>query len=463
LKILLINPPHTTRYPQPPLGLAMIAAVLEKNGYFVKILDLPVLGFSEKSLSAIIRQEKPDVVGVTAMTPTMDSAVRVIKIVKKCESNITVVLGGPHATILPEETLKSVPEIDIIVRGEGEQTMLELVKVLEEDPKSVNKVLGITYREGNVVRNNPLRPLILDLDTLPFPAYHLLPIKKYHFHPPFGRLTPLMPIITSRGCPYRCIFCSKAVFGKQYRSNSPEHIIDEIKILNEKFGVKEVKFYDDVFTLDRKRVVAFCRQLKEEGMDIPWSCETRVNLVDAELLRLMKSAGCYIIEYGVESGNQEILNALNKDITLEQTMDAFRLTREAKIGTVAYFMLGAPDETSVTIRETIEFAKKIDPDFVQFSITTPYPGTNLYSLAVEEGSLPKKWDEYVYVDLNALDNSSFGIKTLTRHELGQWSSRAYLSFYLRFSYVLKRIKSAKSFGDFKTNIAGLRMLIEALA
>ena len=165
-----------------------------------------------------------------------------------------------------------------------------------------------------------------------------------------------MPIITSRGCPYRCIFCCKSVFGKKYRSNSSAYIVDEIRFLNEKFGVKEVKFYDDVFTLDRKRVVALCMQLKEQGMDIPWTCETRVNLVDDELLRVMKSADCYMIEYGVESGNQGILNDLKKDITLEQTMEAFRLTHEAGIETVAYFMLGSPQETAETIEETIAFA-----------------------------------------------------------------------------------------------------------
>lgn len=440
----------------------MVAAVLEKNGYMVKILDLPVLGVSENSLSTIIRQEKPDVVGVTAMTPTINSAVSIVEKVKECDSNITVVLGGAHATILPEETLKSVPEIDVIVRGEGEQTTLELVKVLEKNPDSLNQVLGITYRERGSVRNNPSRPPISDLDTLPFPAFHLLPMGKYRLHPPFGRRTPVMPIITSRGCPYRCIFCSKAVFGKKYRSNSPAYVVDEIRFLNEKFGVKEIKFYDDVFTLDRKLVVALCMQLKEQGIDIPWTCETRVNLVDSELLGVMKDAGCYMIEYGVESGNQRVLNSLKKDITLEQTIKAFELTHETGIETVAYFMIGSPQETSETIDETIEFAKKIDPDFVQFSIATPYPGTELYSLALEDGQVPEKWDEYVYAELKSVDNPGFGTKTLSREELRAWNKKAYTSFYLRWSYVWKRFRKMTSLGDLKTNISGLRMVIDVI-
>jgi len=440
----------------------MVAAVLEKNGYLVKILDLPASGFSENSLSTIIRQEKPDVVGVTAMTPTINSAVGIVEKVKECDSNITVVLGGAHATILPEETLKSIPEIDVIVRGEGEQTTLELVKVLEKNPDSLNQVLGITCRERGSVRSNPLGPPVSDLDTLPFPAFHLLPIGKYRLHPPFGRQTPIMPIVTSRGCPYRCVFCSKAVFGKKYRSNSPIYIVNEILFLMENFGVKEVKFYDDVFTLDRKRIVALCMQLKERGVDIPWSCETRVNLVDSELLKVMKDTGCYMIDYGVESGNQRVLDSLKKDITLEQTIKAFELTRKAGIETVAYFMIGSPQETSETIQETVEFAKKLDPDFVQFSITTPYPATELYSLALEDGRVPEKWDEYVYADLKSIDNPGFGTKTLSREELRAWNKKAYTSFYLRWRYVWKRVRKMTSLGDLKTNVSGLRMVIDLI-
>jgi radical SAM superfamily enzyme YgiQ (UPF0313 family) len=271
-----------------------------------------------------------------------------------------------------------------------------------------------------------------------------------------------MPIITSRGCPYRCIFCSKAVFGKKYRGNSPAYIVDEIRFLKERFGVKEIKFYDDVFTLDRKRVVAICMQLKEQGMDIPWTCETRVNLVDEELLRVMRDAGCYMIEYGVESGNQRILNNLKKDISLEQAIKAFKLTHETGIETVAYFMIGSPEETPETIKETIEFAKKLDPDFIQFSTTTPYPGTELYRLAVGEGYLPEKWDEYVYADLKSIGNAAFETKTMSRQELGEWNKKAYTSFYLRWSYVWKRLRKMNSLGELKTNIAGLRMLTDLI-
>lgn len=459
MKILLINPPQVTKYPQPPLGLAIMAAVLENSGYDVKILDLPALGLSEISFSGIIQGEKPDVVGITAMTPTINSAISIATKVKEVDASIMVILGGHHATILPEETLRSIPDIDIVVREEGEQTMLQLVKVLDEGSSNMEHVLGITYRNGSYVRSTPTRP-ILDLDALPFPAFHLLPTGKYCPHPPFGRLSPFMPIITSRGCPYRCIFCSKSVFGKKYRAHSRTYVVNEIQYLIEKFHVKEIKFYDDVFTMNKKRAIEICAELKERKIDIPWTCETRVNLVDRKLLRIMKAAGCYAIAYGVESGNQGILNNLKKDITTEQALKAFELTHETGIETVAYFMIGSPGETPETIKETIEFARKLDPDFAQFSITTPYPGTELFDLVSREGWMPEEWDKYVYAKLDAGLSTAFEIESFSRQELEAWNKKAYISFYLRLSYIWKRLSKMRTLGGLRTNIAGLRMLID---
>lgn len=450
-----------TKYPQPPLGLAMIAAVLMENGYDVKILDLPALGLSEEIIPEIVSKEKPDVVGITALTPAIDSAIKTAELVKKTGNNIPIVLGGSHGTILPEETLCSTPAIDVVVRGEGEQTILELVKALDEDRiVGLNDVRGITYRDGQVIRSNPEMTPILDLDSLPFPAFHLLPMDKYRLHPPFGCRLPVMPIITSRGCPYRCVFCSKSVFGRKYCGNSADYVIAEIQLLIEKFGVKEIKFYDDVFTLDKKRIFSLCSKMKELGLDIPWTCETRVNLVNAKLLKIMKDSGCYMIEYGIESGNQTILNNLRKDITLEQINDAFKLTQAAGIDTVAYFMIGSPGETPDTIRDTIKFAKKIDPDFVQFSLTTPYPGTDLYDLAITKGYVPTDWKKYVYADLKSVDYPSFKTATLSPEELRKWNKKAYSSFYFRGSYIWKQIKKIGSMKDLKTGVAGLRMLID---
>ena len=438
----------------------MVAAVLEKDANSVRILDLTLLGMSDEALRVRIQQERPDIVGITAMTPTIGSALSVAKKVKEANRDIRVILGGAHATLLPEETLQDSPDIDVIVCGEGEQTTPEVVKALNEDPGTLIDVPGVAYRQGTKTRINPLRPPILELDSLPFPAFHLLSIGEYRLHPPFGRQTPVMPIITSRGCPYQCIFCSKSVFGHKYRSNSPEYVVNQIRLLIERFGVKEVKFYDDSFTLDKKRVVAFCALLKEHRLDIPWTCETRVNLVDRNMLGAMMEAGCYMIEYGVESGNQQILDNLKKDITLEQAARTFGWTHQAGIETVAYFMIGSPGETRETIKETIEFAKKLDPDFVQFSIATPYPGTELYRLSIEEGCITEQWDKYVYADLRPNHNPAFETKNLNKKELREWNKKAYTSFYLRRAYALKRLTRTTTSGELKTNLAGLRMLID---
>ena len=352
--------------------------------------------------------------------------------------------------------------MDVIIRGEGEKTIVELMKALQEGPDLMDQVLGITYRKGNCIKSNPTRPPILGLDSLPFPAFNLLPMEKYRLHPPFGRRTPAMPIITSRGCPYRCIFCSKSVFGKKYRANSPSYVVDEILFLKQKFGIEEIKFYDDSFTLDRKRIFEICRLLKKEKIDIEWTCETRVNLVDSDLLSVMKDAGCYMIEYGVESGVQEILCNLKKDITLKETVEAFDSTHKLGIETVAYFMLGAPEETVETISKTIEFAKKLDPDFAQFSILTPLPGTELFDLAFGDGMTIDDWGEYVYADLNSLCYAGFGSKFMDREELGAWNKRAYLDFYLRWSYFVKRLRKTRSLGELRTNLSGLNMLLQSV-
>jgi len=271
---------------------------------------------------------------------------------------------------------------------------------------------------------------------------------------------PSIPIITSRGCPYRCIYCSKSVFGGKYRANSPTYVVDEIEHLMEKFNVREIAFYDDVFTLDKKRVFAICEELGRRRIEIPWTCETRVNLVNKDLVEKMKKAGCYMIAYGVESGTQEILNNLKKDITLEQATRAFELTHKIGIQTIAYFMIGSPGETPKKIEETIKFAKKLDSDFVQFSITTPFPGTELFNLAIKEGIVSKDWDDYIYAGLRSIDYPAFETNTLNNEDLKRWDIQAYRSFYLRFHYLFKRIKKIRSFSEMKTHVKGLLMLLE---
>ena len=456
LKIILVNPSWGTKYPQPPLGLASLAAVLETNGYSVEIIDANALQLSEQD--AIMLVKGADVVGITAMTPIINSAIKTAKGIKHANPNTTIILGGPHATIYSKDILKNIPEIDVIVKGEGEDTIVELCWGLENN--SLDGIYGITYRKGNQVIENPPRPQITDLDTLPFLAYHLLPIDKYKLHPPHGRKSPLMAMLTSRGCPYNCIFCSKSVFGSTWRGQSPKRTVDEIEHLRDKFHVREIAFYDDSFTLKSKRVFQFTEELKKRDIDIIWTCETRVNLINEEMLKAMKNAGCYMIAYGIESGNQSILSTLRKNITTEQVRFAVETTQKVGIQTVGYFMIGSPGETTASIRQTINFAKSLPLDFAQFSVTIPFPGSDLYDIFFSKIDKDFCWDDFIYARTDSFAPPVFETTELSKDDLRNWNAAAYSEFYLRASYIWNRFIGMRSLGDLKANLTGLQLFFE---
>jgi len=457
LRITLINPPQFTRYPQPPMGLALIAAVLERAGYQVTVLEANALNLRPGEL---VRLVSADVVGLTAMTPTINAAIDIARHLKKAYPDLPIILGGAHATLLPEETLDTAPEIDVIVRGEGEQTITELLPALR-DGKAFDSIAGISYRKRGKPVNNPPRPENTDMDSLPFLAYHLLPRKRYKPHPPHGRALPFSAIITSRGCPYRCSYCSKPIFGNKFRGQSPKRVIEEIAHHMKEFGIKEFAFYDDVFTLDKKRAHAIADEIIKRGLRIHWTCETRVNLVDEKLLRRIRQAGCYSIAYGIESGSPEILNTLNKDISLEQVEEAVRLSREAGLQTIGYFMIGSPGESPETIRQTIQLAKKLRLDFAQFAVTTPFPGTRLHDLYLKDKkgeNIP--WESFVYAGSDRAITPIFESELLSRDDIHAWARKAYREFYLRPSYPCQRIRHTTSIGELMVNIKGLSMLLD---
>ena len=294
------------------MGLAILAAVLEREGYQASIVDANALRFKAKSLAPHVAGA--DVVGLTAVTPTINTAIDIAREVKHANPDSLVILGGAHATLLPEETLTSAPEIDVIVRGEGEDIAIRLLQAIEHE-QPLPDVPSITYRENGKVVSNPAGSANVELDSLPFLAYHLLPWKRFKPHPPHGRALPFAAIITSRGCPYKCAYCSKPIFGSRFRAQSPERVLEEVAYYTERLGAREIAFYDDVFTLNKNRAHAIADGMLQKGLKIHWTCETRVNLVDRELLRHMKQAGCYAISYGIESASQKILDALDKGIT----------------------------------------------------------------------------------------------------------------------------------------------------
>jgi len=457
LKVTLINPSQFTKYPQPPIGLALIAAILERAGHQITVIDANVLKVQPEDIAPLVNDA--DVVGLTAMTPAINAAANIAYCLKQINPDLTIVLGGAHTTLLPEETLASIPEIDMLVRGEGEETFIELLRAIEYE-KPLSEINGINYRENGKIISTVARSTTIDLDSLPFLAYNLLPQRRYKPRPPHGRALPFAAIITSRGCPYRCSYCSKPVFGNEFRGQSPERVVDEIVYLKRTFDIKEFAFYDDVFTLDKKRAYTIADEIMKRELKIDWTCETRVNLVDKELLNHIKQAGCYSIAYGIESGSQEIINTLNKDITVEQVEDAVRLSREVGIQTIGYFMIGNPGESPETIKQTIQFAKKLKLDFVQFSVTIPFPGTKLYELYMDgkkNNNIP--WESFTYAKFNTKITPIFESSQLSRDDIQYWMRRAYREFYLRPAYLWQRIRHTTSIGDLRVGIKGLLMLL----
>jgi anaerobic magnesium-protoporphyrin IX monomethyl ester cyclase len=459
LKVALISPPQNTHYPQPPIGLALIAAILEKAGYPVTLLDANALQLNPEAVADLVTDV--DVVGITAMTPTIGTALQIAHCLKEQSPHVKIILGGPHVTLLPEETMVSSNDIDVLVLGEGDVTVIDLLKVIENQ-QSLSSVKGISYRQDGKIIHTSNRSPIIDMDTLPYPAYHLLPWKKYKPHPPHGMAMPFGAMVTSRGCPYRCAYCSKPVFGSKYRAQSPERVVEEMEYLQRKFGINEIAFYDDSFTIDKKRVHAIADKIITKKLKIVWTCETRVNLVDKELLTHMKAAGCYAVAYGIESASPEIIKTIQKDITITQVEAAVSASRQLGLQVVGYFMLGSPGETSQTIQDTITFAKKLKVDFAQFSITTPFPATELYEMYKRNNPEDIPWEKFVYAGTDNPASPVFESDNLTRQDLVKWVSYAYREFYLRPAYIWQRLRRCTNWGEIKMNLKGLGMLLRSV-
>lgn len=406
---------------------------MEKEGHEVKVIDAPAFRYNFKDIERTIRDFSPHVVGQQTAFNNLEECYQVAKIAKTINPQIKVVLGGPHSTMYPDESIK-VKEIDFIVCGEGELIMKGLLDSLGNGA-DFSKVSGLIWKEGDIVIKNNPQSFIRDLDALPLPARHLFPIKKYHASSHL-RGPKVLSMIASRGCPFRCLFCwvSKS-FGKTLRYRNPAQVVEEMRILKEQYGADSIRFWDDTFTANKKWINEFCDLLIAENLDMPWNCLTRVNLVDAGLLKKMKEAGCYQIYYGIESGVQRILNLIKKDITLDQARQAIKLTKEADIETTCSYMLGLPGETREDAAETINFAVELDSDYVQFNLVIPHiSGEEFYNLAINHGTILKDVDHATY-----FDNPVYLPYGRTKEELKNTIKKAYRKYYIRYSYIFRRL------------------------
>ncbi|MBI2251426.1 MAG: cobalamin B12-binding domain-containing protein [Armatimonadetes bacterium] len=455
-KVLLINAPYSSIYGPLkialgryfPLGLGYIASVLRNKGYLVKLLDPEAQNLNDFTLNEEIKKFKPDLVGISCATPNFFQAQKIAKIVKE---NFTspVVLGGVHASAIPEYILKNSPEIDFIVKGEGEETLLELINELKEK-RNFSKVLGLVFKENNQIKVNPSRTFIQNLDSLPYPARDLVPFSLYRPHSHNFRKTPCVTMITSRGCPSRCTFCaSYLTTGKVFRAHSSEYVISEIEFLVKNYGIKQVIFQDDTFTLKKERVAEICESLIKKNFKILWFCFARINTVDKELLILMKKAGCFSIGYGIESGDEIILKKMKKGLNLSEAEKILKLSNKLGFKTQAFFILGYIEEDFSQIKKTINLAKKLNPTLAFFNFLVPYPGTEVFDQFYKIEEI-ENWGDFVAIGQHPVSK----ISKLSKDELQKAIKLANREFYLRPSQIFHILKQIKSWHEFKEYFKG---------
>lgn len=433
-----MGPRHTT----PHIGLAYVAAYLREKGYKVSIIDSPIEKLKLQDIEERIRKIKPDFIGMTATSMQINEAHLLAKFIKEeIDRNMPIIIGGYHATALPKETLDYSKYFDYVVYGEGEITTFELLESIEEN-KSLKNISGIAYRKGSKLMVNKPRSRISNLDSLPFPALDLFPLGKYNPCASLNKKILEVPISSSRGCPYQCIFCSRPM-GKKVVMRSVDNVIEEIKRDVFELGAEQLLFTDETFTLDRKRVYELCNRMIEEGLNekMKWCCETRVDSVDKKLLEKMKEAGCIYLCYGIESGNDYILKKIKKNTTTEQAKKAIALAKESGIRVLTTCILGHPYETADTIEQTINFILETDPDFAVFSLLTPFPGSEMSKMAEhDKGNLrliSKDWTKYGRQIGGAIE-----LKNLSRKELELLQAKAYMKFYMRPGRILNLFKVA---------------------
>ncbi len=456
MRTLIINPPSwrghkfiregrceqrqsSFQYMMVPISLPSIAAVLIKNGIKVKILDLNIKNMTLQEIKEEIKEFNPKLIIFNYSTATYHGDKEFTKAVRIFhKAHFTAI--GVHITTLPEEVLCETV-LDSVVRREPEITCLKLAQAIEKN-KDLKKVLGISYKKNNMIIHNKDRPFIKNLDKLPFPARNLLENEKYTL-PFYNR--PYTLLVTSRGCPHNCSFCTaKLYYGERLRQRSAKNIVDEMEEIKNKYNIHYITMWSDTFTLDRKFVMDLCEEILKRKLIIKWMCNSRVDTVDEEMLKAMKKAGCIGIAFGVESGVQEILDKAGKKTTLKEIEKAFKLMKKVGIESLAHFIFGLPGETTKTIKKTVKFAKKLDPDYAQFYCAIPFPGTDFYKQAVNNNWLTTNdWSKY------EINQAIINTPSLSIEELKRARKKAYQSFYLRPTYILKIILKIKSLKEFQ--------------
>ncbi|WP_373031375.1 radical SAM protein [Sulfurovum sp.] len=451
MKLLLTQPsldlhkglPQKVVFSSVPLGITGIASFINQNNNVeVKIVDSYLCGHSKEEILNILKIEEPDVVGISSTTDLIYDTFEYAKIVKDFNVDIKVVVGGAHACVLPHEIIVN-PNIDLVCLGEGEYVLNEYLDYLS-GKIDIDTIKGVAYKINENVFFTEKRKPISDIDVLPFPAYHLLNLSEYNYLHHWSGKGKTVALMTSRGCCFNCEFCHiPTVQGRIIRFRSPENIIKEIRELFNVYGIQNISFQDSTFLFDKERVLTLCEMFKEFEGNITWSCSSRVDTVpDINTLRIMYESGCKSIFLGVESGNDEIIKRV-KNVSKEQVVSACERLKESGIGIHCSFILGLPGDSIDTINETISFAKTLKPDTASFNVAIPYPGTRLHTIFTKRNQVVhEKWNEYsksVVIDLGP---------NLAPEQLQELRVKALRSFYLRPSFIFKKLLNIKTFNEF---------------
>ena len=440
----------------PHLGLCSLAAVAEKAGYKVSILDAVALQYSPRQILAEVKEGNPRYVGISAMTHTISSASSMAKIIKENLNDVKVILGGVHITSATEETLKRYPGcFDVCVLGEAEATIVELLKTLDNGG-DLGAVPGLAYLSDNQVLRTGPREYIHKLDELPFPAWHLLPDIHKHYGATLisAGNKASNHLLTSRGCPGRCIFCDTSVNGHKIRGYSSDYVLEMIEILHKKYHVGDIQFNDDTFVTLKKRMLDICDKLIAKNYRLSWSCDARASDVTEEGLKMMKAAGCWQIAFGVETGSQRVMDFIQKKVTFEQIRNAFKWAKKAGISTKGFFILGHPTEDRESINETIDLMLSLDIDVVGVTFFTVFPGSPVFPTITQYGKFDSDWDR-----TDPYEVGNFIPKDFTGEELIGLKKQAISRFYFRPKYIAKQLLSVrKPYDLYRLITGGIKMV-----
>lgn len=460
-------------YGSPPIGLAYLAAMCEKEGYEASFLDMNIDNTSTLDLSAFIEKTHPRVLGVSFVTEARFEAFKVYSLVKRVNPDILTIAGGPHASLCAQDTLENVMDLDVIVRGEGEETFSELMRSITNGSIGMSTIDGISYREDFRIRHNPDRLPIRNLDALPFPALHVLSFEDYNFQlsVPGHKSLRAAPVLSSRGCPFRCNFCATSkVWGSKWRFRSPENILTEIEQLKRTYDLEAIWFVDDNFNASSKRLLSICQKLVESKLDLKWVCNIRVDNVKREHLESMAEAGCVSVEFGAESGSQRILDKIvRKGITVQQVRDVDQWCDELGIVTDAQFIISHPTETLDEAKETVNLMKSLKGK-PTLQVLKIYPGTEIERIAMQKGLLPKghSWSTHGggknYV-ASILGDAPLFLDKLTMDEISElmtvaWTQIKEFSLLFLLKKILFKISSPAEF--FTLARLGLPVIVRRL-